>query len=78
MSTLQIRPDWPFPVNHSPIFYGWVIWLVSTLGILMSIPGQTMGMGVFTIYDWGNGAAAEAYNRLLDHFGDAFMKQSVR
>ena len=24
------------------------------------------GMGVFTIYDWGNGAAAEAYNRLLD------------
>lgn len=34
--------------------------------------GQTSpegaGMGVFTIYDWGNGAAAEAYNRILDHF----------
>ena len=27
------------------------------------------GVGVFTIYDWGNGAASEAYNRLLDHFG---------
>lgn len=27
------------------------------------------GMGEFTIYDWGNGAAAEAYNRLLDKFG---------
>jgi hypothetical protein len=27
-------------------------------------------MGVFTIYDWGNGAAAEAYNRMLDHFGE--------
>jgi hypothetical protein len=27
------------------------------------------GMGVFTIYDWGNGAAAEAYNRMLDHLG---------
>jgi hypothetical protein len=26
------------------------------------------GMGEFTIYDWGNGAAAEAYNRILDHF----------
>jgi len=25
------------------------------------------GMGEFTIYDWGNGAAAEAYNRILDH-----------
>ena len=25
------------------------------------------GMGVFTIYDWGNGAAAEAAMRILDH-----------
>ena len=28
------------------------------------------GMGDFTIYDWGNGAAAEAYNRILDKFGE--------
>lgn len=28
------------------------------------------GMGEFTIYDWGNGAAAEAYNRILDKFGE--------
>jgi hypothetical protein len=28
------------------------------------------GMGIFTIYDWGNGAAAEAYERLLDRFGE--------
>jgi hypothetical protein len=34
------------------------------------------GMGVFTIYDWGNGAAAEAYNRLLDHFGLEFLMQT--
>lgn len=27
------------------------------------------GIGEFTIYDWGNGAAAEAYNRILDKFG---------
>lgn len=27
------------------------------------------GMGEFTIYDWGNGAAAEAYNRIFDKFG---------
>lgn len=33
------------------------------------------GMGVFTIYDWGNGAAAEAYNRMLDHFGRDFLSQ---
>lgn len=31
---------------------------------------QGMGVGEFTIYDWGNGAAAEAYNRIRDHFGD--------
>ena len=30
---------------------------------------QGEGMGEFTIYDWGNGAAAEAYNRILDKFG---------
>ncbi len=27
------------------------------------------GMGVFTIYDWGNGAAAEAAMRIRDHYG---------
>jgi len=32
----------------SPFFYGWVIWIFSTLGFLFSIPGQTMGMAVFT------------------------------
>lgn len=29
---------------------------------------QGEGMGEFTIYDWGNGAAAEVYNRILDKF----------
>ena len=28
---------------------------------------QGAGIGEFTIYDWGNGAAAEAYERILDH-----------
>ena len=27
------------------------------------------GIGVFTIYDWGNGSASEAYNRIVDHYG---------
>lgn len=30
---------------------------------------EGVGIGDFTIYDWGNGAAAEAYNRILDKFG---------
>ncbi len=34
------------------------------------------GMGVFTIYDWGNGAAAEAYNRMVDHFGPELVHRN--
>jgi rubredoxin len=33
------------------------------------------GMGVFSIFDWGAGAAAEAYNRILDHYGEALFKK---
>ena len=47
---LTIPAQWPFDVRASPIYYGWVILVLSTLGFLMSIPGQTMGMGVFTNY----------------------------
>lgn len=32
-----------------------------------------LGIGEFTIYDWGNGAAAEAYNRLYDKYGGKFL-----
>ena len=31
------------------------------------------GMGEFTIYDWGNGAAAEAFNRIVDKFGKEYL-----
>jgi len=47
-SRLALAPDWPFDVRRLPGYYGWVILLFSTLGFLFSIPGQTMGMGVFT------------------------------
>lgn len=30
---------------------------------------EGIGIGEFTIYDWGNGAASEAYNRIVDHWG---------
>ena len=44
----MISVNWPFNPNKVPFFYGWVIWALSTLGILFSIPGQTMGLAVFT------------------------------
>jgi MFS family permease len=48
VNPLNARPDWPFDIRRLPFFYGWVVWLLSTLGFLFSIPGQTMGMAVFT------------------------------
>jgi OFA family oxalate/formate antiporter-like MFS transporter len=48
LSSPYSRPDWPFDVRRVPFFYGWIIWLLSTIAFLFSIPGQTMGMAVFT------------------------------
>ncbi len=41
------RPLIPPPDSY-PFFYGWVILVVATIGTIMSIPGQTMGVSVFT------------------------------
>lgn len=38
----------PFSPRIVPFFYGWIIALVAVLGLLMSVPGQTMGVSVFT------------------------------
>ena len=38
----------PFPPSRFPIFYGWMILAAGSIGALMSIPGQTMGVSVFT------------------------------
>ena len=37
-----------FSISNFPFYYGWVILLVGALGVLASIPGQTMGVSVFT------------------------------
>ena len=44
----RLAPHFPFSPAKFPFFYGWVIVAVATLGIVMSIPGQTMGVSVFT------------------------------
>ena len=33
-----------------------------------------IGLGFFSNYDWGNGSASEAYNRMLDHYGKDFIE----
>lgn len=43
----KISDTWPFDPRKVPFFYGWVVAAVSVLAIIGSIPGQTMGVGVF-------------------------------
>ncbi len=38
----------PFSPNKWPFFYGWMILIWGVVGFIMSIPGQTIGVSVFT------------------------------
>ncbi|MBX2812024.1 MAG: MFS transporter [Myxococcales bacterium] len=42
------NPQHPFRPDQLPFYYGWVILAASILGVLASIPGQTIGVSVFT------------------------------
>ncbi|MFW6138074.1 MAG: MFS transporter [Spirochaetota bacterium] len=42
--------NFPFDPGRWPFFYGWVVLAFGTMGILMSVPGQTVGVSVFTDY----------------------------
>jgi MFS transporter, OFA family, oxalate/formate antiporter len=35
-------------VQHTPFFYGWVVLVAGTLGIIMTSPGQTYAVSIFT------------------------------
>jgi OFA family oxalate/formate antiporter-like MFS transporter len=41
-----------FPLNPAkwPFFYGWFVMIAGALGIIMSVPGQTIGFSVFRDY----------------------------
>jgi OFA family oxalate/formate antiporter-like MFS transporter len=34
-------------IAASPIYYGWVVLIAGSLGMLMTTPGQTVGVSVF-------------------------------
>ncbi len=63
----QWEERWPFFGKED---YGFMMENYGHGGVT-GIKGE--GIGEFTIYDWGNGAAAEAYNRILDHYGKSFI-----
>jgi len=60
-------PYFPFAPNKFPFFYGWIIILMGTLGVLMSTPGQTIGLSTFT------DSLIEALNINRDQLSLAYM-----
>ena len=47
---MKKNPNFPFAPAKSPLFYGWIAMIAGTIGVICSIPGQTMGVSVFTNY----------------------------
>lgn len=45
---LKIPVNIPFSPSKTRFYYGWVVLFAGTIGVLASIPGQTMGVSVFT------------------------------
>ena len=67
----QTREQWEARHPHfGPEDYGF---MMENYGHDGTTGSEGVGIGVFTIYDWGNGAASEAYNRILDHYGADFI-----
>lgn len=58
------QPDFPVRPASFPFFYGWLLAIVATLGVCASMPGQTIGVGVFK-------------TRLMEALGLTSMQLSV-
>lgn len=67
----QWEKKWPFFGEED---YGFMMENYGHVGITSP---DGVGIGSFTIYDWGNGAASEAYNRMVDHFGKEFINDRI-
>lgn len=63
---IQWEKRWPF---FGPEDYGF---MMENYGHDGYVDGDNLGIGVFTIYDWGNGAASEAVMRIKNHFPEMF------
>ncbi|MGC1310513.1 MAG: MFS transporter [Phormidesmis sp.] len=48
MKIAPFHPAFPFSPAKLSFFYGWIILVASVLGVMASIPGQTIGVSVFT------------------------------
>ena len=62
----QWEARWPF---FGEADYGF---MMENYGHAGTVRGTDLGIGEFTIYDWGSGSAAEAVMRIKAHFGELF------
>jgi len=46
--TARTSDRWPFDPSKVPFYYGWIVVVVGSIGVLASVPGQTAGVSVFT------------------------------
>lgn len=83
-------PHIPFAPARFPFFYGWIILILGSVGVLMSAPGQTIGVSAFTdllIRDLGIsqtnlslayllGTLASSF--ILSHAGRAYDRHGAR
>ena len=46
--TARTGDRWPFDPSKVPFYYGWIVVVVGSIGVLASVPGQTAGVSVFT------------------------------
>lgn len=62
---------WPFHAGKTRVFYGWYIIGLGTLGVLMSAPGQTIGVSAFTDY------LLDALHLTRDQLSTAYMLGTI-
>lgn len=66
-----IKPLWEKVHPHfGPEDYGF---MMENYGHGGTTSPEGDGVGPFTIYDWGNGAASEAWSRIRAHYGDVYI-----
>lgn len=62
-------------IAASPVYYGWVVLIAGTLGMLMTTPGQTVGVSVFLdkiIADLGLSRSVVSLLYMLGTLGGSF------
>ena len=47
-SIVKSNDRWPFDPSRVRVYYGWIVLVVGSIGVLASVPGQTAGVSVFT------------------------------